>query len=104
MFIRANPCPLFFRFSTLARALSLCYNPPPGLRIVRLCAASTPKTHTGTSLVLSGHMTRIAAGNEVSVRLHEAAGFEHIGVMREVGRKFGQLLDIHLMQKIYRES
>lgn len=46
-------------------------------------------------------IARIAAGNEVSVRLHKGAGFEHIGVMREVGRKFGQLLDIHLMQKIY---
>lgn len=46
-------------------------------------------------------IARIVAGNQVSVRLHEAAGFEHIGVMREVGRKFGQLLDIHLMQKIY---
>lgn len=46
-------------------------------------------------------IARIAAGNEVSVRLHEAAGFEQIGVMREVGRKFGQLLDIHLMQKIF---
>lgn len=47
-------------------------------------------------------IARIAAGNEASVRLHLAAGFERIGVMREVGRKFGQLLDIHLMQKIYR--
>lgn len=46
-------------------------------------------------------IARIAAGNQISVRLHEAAGFEHIGVMRQVGRKFGQLLDIHLMQKIY---
>lgn len=46
-------------------------------------------------------IARIAAGNEASVRLHRAAGFELIGIMREVGRKFGQLLDIHLMQKIY---
>lgn len=46
-------------------------------------------------------IARIAAGNEVSVRLHEAAGFAPIGVMHEVGRKFGRLLDIHLMQKIY---
>ncbi|MBE7470305.1 MAG: N-acetyltransferase [Anaerolineae bacterium] len=46
-------------------------------------------------------IARIAAGNEASVRLHQTAGFELIGVMREVGRKFDQLLDIHLMQKIY---
>lgn len=47
-------------------------------------------------------IARIGAGNQVSVRLHQAAGFEHIGVMREVGRKFDQLLDVHLMQKIYK--
>ncbi len=28
-------------------------------------------------------------------------GFRHIGVMREVGRKFGRLLDVYLMQLIY---
>ncbi len=43
---------------------------------------------------------RIAESNEVSVRLHEAFGFEHVGTMREVGRKFGKLLDIHIMQKM----
>jgi phosphinothricin acetyltransferase len=46
-------------------------------------------------------IARIVAGNQASIRLHEAVGFEAIGVMREVGRKFGQLLDIHLMQKLY---
>ncbi len=44
---------------------------------------------------------RIAEGNDVSIRLAESAGFRHIGVMREVGRKFGKLLDVYLMQKIY---
>lgn len=46
-------------------------------------------------------VARIAAGNEASIHLCQAAGFEHIGVMREVGRKFGRLLDVSLMQKIY---
>ena len=46
-------------------------------------------------------VARIAESNEVSVRLHEAFGFEHVGTMKEVGRKFGKLLDVHLMQKIY---
>jgi len=55
----------------------------------------------GEKAALHTLIARIAAGNEASVRLHRAAGFELIGVMREVGRKFGQLLDIHLMQKIY---
>lgn len=46
-------------------------------------------------------IARIAGPNEASVRLHKSAGFKHIGTMREVGRKFGELLDVRLMQKIY---
>ena len=46
-------------------------------------------------------IARITESNEASVRLHEAFGFEHIGTMKEVGRKFGKLLDVHIMQKIY---
>ena len=46
-------------------------------------------------------LARIAEGNAISVHLHEAMGFKHIGVMKEVGCKFGRLLDVHLMQKIY---
>ncbi|MCC7448841.1 MAG: N-acetyltransferase [Anaerolineae bacterium] len=58
----------------------------------------------GQQVGLHTVLARIASGNEVSVRLHEAVGFKPIGVMREVGRKFGMLLDIHLMQKICEES
>jgi phosphinothricin acetyltransferase len=46
-------------------------------------------------------IARIAAGNDVSIYLHQSVGFEHIGIMREVGRKFGQLLDVTMMQKVY---
>jgi len=46
-------------------------------------------------------IARITAGNDISIRLAQSAGFEHIGVMKEVGRKFGKLLDVHLLQKIY---
>jgi L-amino acid N-acyltransferase YncA len=46
-------------------------------------------------------IARIADSNEASVRLHESAGFKHIGTMKEVGRKFGNLIDVYLMQKIY---
>jgi len=46
-------------------------------------------------------IARVSEGNEASIHLLESLGFEHIGVMREVGRKFGRLLDVHLMQKIY---
>ena len=46
-------------------------------------------------------ISRITEGNQASVHLHELVGFETIGIMREVGYKFNQLLDVRLMQKIY---
>jgi len=46
-------------------------------------------------------IARIVQGNEVSIHLFEDAGFQHIGVMSEVGRKFDMLLDVYLMQMIY---
>jgi phosphinothricin acetyltransferase len=46
-------------------------------------------------------IARIAEGNQVSVHLAESTGFKHVGTMKEVGRKFGRLLDVHVMQKIY---
>jgi phosphinothricin acetyltransferase len=46
-------------------------------------------------------ISRITSGNEVSIHLHEELGFEHIGVMKEVGVKHGLLLDVCLMQLIY---
>jgi len=45
-------------------------------------------------------IARITAGNEISVRLCESSGFEHVGTMKEVGRKFGELLDVHVLQKM----
>jgi phosphinothricin acetyltransferase len=37
--------------------------------------------------------------NVASIRLHEAAGFTHAGLLRSVGIKFGRWLDTVLMQK-----
>lgn len=48
-------------------------------------------------------VARIVEGSDLSVHLHEAAGFEHIGIMKEAGKKFGKLLDVILMQYIYDE-
>jgi L-amino acid N-acyltransferase YncA len=45
-------------------------------------------------------LSRIAEGNEVSVRLTEAIGFRHVGVMHEVGCKFGKRLDVYLMEMV----
>ncbi len=46
-------------------------------------------------------ISRITQGNEVSIHLHEKLGYQHIGVMKEVGFKFGKFLDVHLMQLTY---
>ena len=54
---------------------------------------------------MGGHHTiiaRITADNPVSVRLHEGAGFAMVGTMCEVGVKFGRLLDVHIMQLVWR--
>jgi phosphinothricin acetyltransferase len=45
-------------------------------------------------------IARIAGGQEASIALHLACGFEQVGVEREVGRKFGQWLDVVLMQRL----
>jgi L-amino acid N-acyltransferase len=46
-------------------------------------------------------LSRIVEGNDVSIRIHESAGFGNVGTMREVGCKFDQLLDVRIMQLIY---
>jgi phosphinothricin acetyltransferase len=46
-------------------------------------------------------VARISEGNEASLHLFEAEEFEQTGIMREVGRKFGKLLDVNVMQKIF---
>ena len=43
---------------------------------------------------------RIAGDNEASIALHAACGFTTVGVEREVGRKFGQWLDVVEMQRM----
>jgi L-amino acid N-acyltransferase YncA len=46
-------------------------------------------------------IARIAEGNDASIKLAKSLGFKHIGVMKEVGKKFGKLLDVTLMQIIF---
>ena len=46
-------------------------------------------------------IARITEGNLNSIHLHESLGFEHIGIMKEVGFKFGKRLDVYLMEKIF---
>ena len=47
-------------------------------------------------------ISRITSTNDISIKLHREFEFEDIGVMKEVGKKFGKLLDVLVMQKIYR--
>lgn len=39
------------------------------------------------------------SGNRASIRLHEALGFSHAGLLRSVGFKFGRWVDSVLMQR-----
>jgi L-amino acid N-acyltransferase len=47
-------------------------------------------------------IARITDGNKKSIHLHKLVGFENVGIMKEVGWKFGKRLDVYLMQKIYK--
>ena len=55
----------------------------------------------GQKVGLHTVISRIAGGNDISVHLHTQFGFEDVGVMKEVGNKFGKLLNVDIMQKIY---
>jgi L-amino acid N-acyltransferase YncA len=46
-------------------------------------------------------ISRITGGNEVSLRLHDAFGFTHVGTMKEMGLKFGRVLDVEIFQLLF---
>jgi L-amino acid N-acyltransferase YncA len=46
-------------------------------------------------------LSRITEGNDASIHLHKVFGFETIGIMKQVGKKFGRLLDVTMMQLLY---
>jgi len=45
-------------------------------------------------------IARVAEGSHESLHLNETLGFVHVGTMKEVGRKFGRLLEVHILQKM----
>ena len=47
-------------------------------------------------------LSRITQDNDKSIYLHEKFGFSHVGVMKEVANKFGKILNVHMMQFIYK--
>lgn len=44
------------------------------------------------------------SANTASIRLHAAAGFEQVGVLRKVGRKFDRWIDTVIMQRALGEQ
>jgi len=51
-------------------------------------------------LRLHSLIARVAEGSRESLHLNEEFGFVHVGTLKEVGRKFGRLLDVHILQKM----
>ena len=45
-------------------------------------------------------IARITAGSVESLHLNESTGYVHVGTLKQVGRKFGKLLDVHILQKM----
>ena len=45
-------------------------------------------------------IARITEGSTESLHLNESTGYVHVGTLKEVGRKFGKLLDVHILQKM----
>ena len=44
-------------------------------------------------------VARVGGETPASIALHEACGFESVGTMREVGFKFGRMLNVRIMQR-----
>ena len=63
-----------------------------GRALVEALLASCPARNLRTVI------SRIEANNVPSLRLHEACGFEQVGLLRDVGEKFGQSLSVVFMQ------
>jgi L-amino acid N-acyltransferase len=57
-------------------------------------------TLEGEKAGLHNLVARITQGNLNSIHIHELYGFSHIGVMKEAGKKFGKMIDVHFMQKL----
>jgi L-amino acid N-acyltransferase YncA len=47
-------------------------------------------------------VARVAEGSEESLYLNLSMGFVHIGMLKEVGRKFDRLIGVHILQKMLR--
>ena len=99
----------------LGFAYSSSYRPRPGYRLTREVSVYLAEQARGHGLgrrLYDDLLARVAADgihvvlalialpNEPSVALHQSCGFEHLGTMREVGRKFDRWLDTAWYQRI----
>ena len=95
-------------------AYSSSYRPRPGYRHTRETSVYLAERARGQGLgrrlyddLIAGlaadgihvALALIALPNAPSIALHEACGFEHLGTMREVGRKFDRWLDTAWYQR-----
>ena len=46
-------------------------------------------------------ISRITSDNLSSIHIHEKIRYRHVGTLKEVGIKFGKLLDVEIMQYLY---
>jgi len=46
-------------------------------------------------------IARVAEGSDASLHICKQCGFKSAGILRQVGFKFGKLLDVHLLQLFY---
>ena len=58
-------------------------------------AVVTARTHGFHSVI-----ARVGAAQAASVALHQACGFDFVGVEREIGRKFGRWIDVAILQRL----
>lgn len=54
----------------------------------------------GRNAGLHAIIARVTEGNEKSIHTHKSAGFEHVGILKEVGFKFNKRLDVYILEKI----
>jgi phosphinothricin acetyltransferase len=52
--------------------------------------------HLGFHTLIAG----VAQGSDASLHLNRSCGFEVVGTFKQVGRKFGKLLDVTYLQKL----
>ena len=67
-----------------------------GIKLLKIITLEGEKV--GNHTILS----RITGGNDVSIHIHEKLGYRHVGVMEEVGFKFGKFQDVYMMQYVFK--